>query len=89
MEPYVIALLNVILGAAGGIGALAVAAFTSFGQRFMNLKFDERLEAYKNKLEGFGNVGFGSKTDVGGWTKTANYRRTEVAASFAATALQS
>ena len=31
----------------------------------------------------------GWEADVGVWTKTANYRRTEIAASFAATALQS
>jgi hypothetical protein len=45
------ALLNLVIGAAGAIGALAIASVTKLGDRLIGHKFDERLEAYKGGIQ--------------------------------------
>lgn len=45
------AVLNLVIGAAGAIGALAIASLTKLGDRLISHKFDERLEAYKGSVQ--------------------------------------
>lgn len=52
LEGLLVGLLNLVVGAIGGVGALAIAMLTKFGDRFINYKFDERIERYKSTLEG-------------------------------------
>src|SRR5436309_6518089 len=51
LDGLLTALVNLVIGAAGGIGGLAVASFTKFGDQLISHKFDERLEAYKGGVQ--------------------------------------
>jgi len=44
-------ILNIFVGGIGALGAMALAALTKVGDRIIGQKFDERIEAYKKKLE--------------------------------------
>jgi hypothetical protein len=51
LEGLLIAILNLLVGAAGAIGGLALTMFTKFGERLVAYRFDQRLERYKSELE--------------------------------------
>ncbi len=52
IEGLFIAILNLLLGAAGAIGGLAITMLTKFGERLVSYKFDERLEKLRSDLNG-------------------------------------
>jgi hypothetical protein len=51
LEGLLLAILNLLVGAAGAVGGLALTMFTKFGERLVSYKFDQRLEQYKSELE--------------------------------------
>jgi hypothetical protein len=51
LEGLLIGILNLLLGAAGAIGGLALTMFTKFGEKIIGYAFDKRIEKYKSDLE--------------------------------------
>jgi hypothetical protein len=45
------AFFNLVIGAAGAVGGLAIALSTKYGERLIGHKFDERLEAFKGGVQ--------------------------------------